>query len=104
MRKCIACLTAIWPWQKKGYNSSWHYTCMVANNKGYRAAMDFCNNENRIAGYELPGVLYANRMKKNNKVDWTNLFKNRFKEEGIDLDKSKKKKEEVNGENEQSNR
>jgi hypothetical protein len=58
---CVACHKPIWFWQKKGYNSSWHESCMMANEKGYNAAKKFADNECRLHKLPTPSELYGRR-------------------------------------------
>lgn len=60
---CVACNKKIRFWHKHGINSSWHQDCWISWDKGYKIAMKFCLEENRIAGLTDPVDLYKKRMK-----------------------------------------
>ena len=78
---CVACYKLIWFWQKTGYNSSWHESCMLANDKGYKAAREFADDQNRKHGLPTSGELYGRTgstgemlppdMWRNQNLDWT---------------------------------
>jgi len=41
MNECVACRRRIWPWQRTGFNTSWHLRCMVAWKAGGESRRSF---------------------------------------------------------------
>ena len=60
---CVGCNKKIRFWHKIGINSSWHRDCWINWDRGYKVALKFCSEENRIAGFPGPFDLYKKRMK-----------------------------------------
>jgi len=61
MNKCFACKKTIWPWQRTGFNSTWHKKCTEVWDKGYEKAYEFCTRENYLHGLPTPTQLYNRR-------------------------------------------
>lgn len=61
MQRCVTCNKLIWPWQKTGFNPSWHRLCTTIWEKGYASASKFCIRENEIHGLQSPFKLYGER-------------------------------------------
>jgi hypothetical protein len=56
---CPACNKLIGRFHKTP--NGFHRDCFEHWEKGYTKAMEFCNNENKIAGFPLPDQLYIKR-------------------------------------------
>lgn len=44
MERCCGCRKSIWPWQKTGFNSSWHEVCTLVWQKGYDCRRSYDND------------------------------------------------------------
>ena len=61
MEICVACKKRIWPWQKIGFNSSWHKRCAEVWEKGYDRAYSLIEGEYKKHGFPTPIQLYGRR-------------------------------------------
>ena len=66
---CCGCDRPIRFWQATGFNTSWHKQCTESWERGYKAAIAFAENENRLLGVASPNELYSTR----NKNAWKKL-------------------------------